>query len=94
MIQRRKYIKRSSKPIRKMGTKRQEQARLYISLRAAFLNATPICQRCGSAESTDVHHKKGRTGANYLDIFTWAALCRTCHEWVHEHRTAARAEGF
>lgn len=44
--------------------------------------------------ATDIHHVKGRLGGNYLDVSTWMAVCRTCHDWIHQHPKEARAAGM
>ncbi len=44
--------------------------------------------------SCDIHHKAGRTGANYLDESTWMAVSREAHEWIHSHPKEARAKGW
>jgi hypothetical protein len=25
---------------------------------------------------------------------TWMGVCRHCHEWIHNHATIARAQGY
>lgn len=44
--------------------------------------------------SSEVHHKAGRTGKNYLDESTWMAVSREGHTWIHEHPSEARARGW
>lgn len=44
--------------------------------------------------STDIHHKAGRTGSNYLDTSTWMAVSRAAHDWIHTHPKEARARGW
>lgn len=45
-------------------------------------------------KATDVHHKAGRTGDNYLDESTWLAACRSCHMWIETHPKEAREMGL
>ncbi|HEX2656105.1 MAG TPA: HNH endonuclease signature motif containing protein [Xanthobacteraceae bacterium] len=66
----------------------------YGKKRKKFLAARPKCERCGTANSRDVHHKNGRYGSAYLDENTWMALCRKCHDWVHQHPREAREQGL
>lgn len=80
--------------IRPMSEKRQKESRQYSKQRTAFLAARPACERCNKRPSRDVHHKAGRSGSNYLDEATWAALCRHCHTAIHERPGQARAEGW
>jgi hypothetical protein len=91
VIRRRHPLKRTGR-IRQVSKKRAKDMITYHALRAQFLSDNPICQGCQVATATDVHHKQGRTGKNYLDTTTWAPLCRKCHTWVHENRNEARLQ--
>lgn len=95
MIQRRTPLKRTGRP-KPMSDKRRLQADIYRTRRLQFLAEHPTCQACTveSIPSTEVHHKKGRTGKNYLDTSTWIAVCRGCHEWIHSHPSQARLLGL
>lgn len=44
--------------------------------------------------ATDIHHKAGRTGSNYLNTDTWMAVSRKGHEYIHENMNRARAWGW
>jgi len=44
--------------------------------------------------STDVHHVRGRSGANYLDTATWMAVSRKGHAWIHANPKKAREMGW
>lgn len=44
--------------------------------------------------ATDIHHKAGRTGPNYLNEATWLAVCRDEHAWIHAHPSEARRRGW
>ena len=87
---RRSPLKRTGR-LRPMSKKRQREARTYSLLRAAFLQAHPVCQMRCSKPSKDVHHTQGRLGGNYLNVETWLAVCRSCHDWIHSHPKEARA---
>ena len=101
--------KAKRKRIPAMSAKRKGEAREYSRKRKAFLEehpdcnvwfpawvqgmgywAMPVCER----KSTDVHHKAGRLGGNYLDETTWLPVCRACHNWIHTNPNAARALGL
>lgn len=82
------------KRLPKMSSKRQREAKAYSLLRAAYMKAHPVCQRCGATRSQDVHHKAGRLGGNFLNTDTWAALCRCCHDQVHAHPVESRLTGW
>ena len=62
-------------PLKRVSDKRRVEMKEYANLRAEFLKANPVCQLCGKAKATDVHHKCKR-GKNYLNVATWAALDR------------------
>ena len=79
-----------------MSKKRKEDSKKYSALRAKFLRAHPLCmaRRKGcTMKATDIHHKAGR-GKNYLDQATWLPACRTCHNWIHNNPSGARALGL
>jgi hypothetical protein len=89
---------KSSKPIAHRSPKRAKQERLYLSERKTFLLSSPQCQanlpNICTKVSTEVHHKKGRTG--YLLTYTpfWLSVCRSCHEWIENHPNEAKELGF
>jgi len=92
---------KARKPLRKVSSARRIAQKVYSEKRRLFLIEHPDCQAHaliwpGEAVplATDVHHCAGRTGKNYLDVSTWLALCRSCHEWTHQHPNQARALGL
>lgn len=44
--------------------------------------------------ATEVHHKAGRSGKNFLDESTWMAVSREGHRWLHNNPREARARGW
>ncbi len=68
--------------------------KLYAAARLPFLADRPKCERCQKNKAEEVHHKHGRTGRNFLDQTTWAALCHSCHMEIHERPGQARAAGW
>ncbi len=96
--------------IKPMSKKRQRESKAYSLLRAAFLENKPKCEACFHVtgygmftakgrdmlanRSCDVHHIRGRTGGNYLNTDTWLAVCRKCHNWIHNHPQDARMIGL
>ena len=87
------YSIEKPKSISPVSKKRQGEMDIYSKLREAFLVVKPHCeaklQEC-TAKATDVHHKAGRTGDNYLKIGTWLAVCRSCHRWIENNPEAAK----
>ena len=89
--------------VRRVSKKRRKESAEYMAKRKAFLLAHPVCQLSTPrtdiiegcrAKATDIHHVRGRTGANYLNAGTWMSACRDCHRWVHDHPGQARAIGL
>lgn len=80
-----------------VSKKMKENISTYTKLREAFLVAKPKCEAklvgC-TGISTDVHHKAGRVGENYLKIGTWLAVCRSCHRWIEDNPLEAKELGF
>jgi len=87
------YSIEKPKSISPVSAKRQVEMDTYGKLREAFLIVNPHCkaklQKC-TAKATDVHHKAGRIGENYLKIGTWLAVCRNCHRWIEDNPEAAK----
>ena len=55
----------------------------YQWLRDEYFKRNPVCEKCGSKNHLDLHHKRGRDGDNlYRDFMT---VCRDCHEWIHNN---------
>lgn len=80
--------------LRAMSDKRRKASRIYSRRRQLFLDAHSVCQLCHGAASRDIHHREGRAGARYLDETTWLALCRECHDAIHQSPNAARKSGL
>lgn len=84
------------KSISPVSTKRRGEMDKYSTLREAFLVAKPRCEAklvgCTGA-STDVHHLySGKDREKYyLQIGTWKAVCRNCHNYIHDHLSAEEA---
>jgi len=87
------YTIEKPKSISPVSKKRQGEMDTYGRLRDAFITAKPRCEAklvgC-TGISTDVHHKAGRVGENYLKIGTWLAVCRSCHSWIETNPEAAK----
>ena len=66
------------KPIPKVSEKRKKEQKEYTIKRLQFL-AQPENLRCFidgcNNRATQVEHRAGRWGENYLDTSTWAAVC-------------------
>jgi hypothetical protein len=78
-----------------VSSKRKKKDAEYLKLRSKFLTDKPLCEvsvaGCMNG-STDVHHTYAGSNreAFYLVQSTWKAVCRNCHNWIHEHPGEAR----
>ncbi len=96
-LKRKSALKRG-KPLRKVSAKRRKAQRAYTAKRRAFLLIRTLCQarvrQICTGRSSQVHHRFGRSGSNYLNEATWLATCAACHEWVHQNANTARSLGL
>jgi hypothetical protein len=91
--------KPTNSTIPRVSAKRAKKDAEYSKLRERYLTDNPLCMvkvnGCGHG-ATDVHHT--HSGANrdafYLIQSTWKAVCRNCHDWVHNHPEEARTMGW
>ena len=87
----------AKKPMRLQSSKTVKLNAAYMVLREQFLKRKPYCEAhlpgC-AVNATDVHHKKGRTGALLLDDTEFLAVCRTCHNWIENNHVDAKLLGF
>lgn len=73
----------------------------YLKLRKEFFNGkNKYCQAripnvCSNL-ATDVHHKKGGSDrcVTLEQLDTWIAVCRNCHNWIHDHSQEAKDLGL
>ena len=69
---------------------------VYDKRRLAFLALNKFCQAnlpgC-TGISSDVHHLYSGKDRDkyYLQINTWKAVCRSCHNYIHDHLSAEDA---
>lgn len=63
----------------------------------------PLCERCGSALGTNIHHRRPRGAGGSSDPATnvpsnLLLLCGSgttgCHGWIESHRTVAYRHGW
>ena len=47
-------------------------------------------------KETEVHHMFDGSDRDkyFLNVTTWLAICRGCHNWVHSHAKEAKDLGF
>lgn len=92
--------------LRPVSKKREALNRARRDFVAGFLAAHPRCQagglilpvdhrhRCG-VHSVDVHEVLTRArGGSVLDPGNCRAICRACHDWIHENPASATDLGL
>jgi hypothetical protein len=81
--------------VKPLTPRRAAAERIYRKRRALFLEANPRCAFPGGCVNAaqDVHHKRGRVGADLLDESRWLACCRSHHDWIGLHPSAAYEMG-
>ncbi len=91
-----KVEKKKPAPIKKLSDKRANENKEYLTLRKVFLESHPICQINQDGKAVDVHHTySGKDRAkHFLDVKTWLAVCRDCHNWIHNNPIDARELGY
>ena len=78
-----------------VSQKRKKKDAEYSKLRERYLTENPLCMinvnGCTNG-ATDVHHTYAGSNrdAFYLVQSTWKAVCRNCHNYIHEHPEEAR----
>lgn len=82
------------KPIRREAPRRARENRSYRLSRRVFLTEHPRCEfPSGCTQpATEVHHRKGRTGALLLDQSHWSALCHSHHVQMGDRMVPAVVE--
>jgi hypothetical protein len=85
--------------IPRVSSKRKQKDAEYSKLRERYLTENFLCvvkvNGC-MHNATDVHHTFA--GANrdafYLVQSTWKAVCRNCHNYIHENPAKSRDMGW
>jgi hypothetical protein len=92
-LKRSQGLKRGGR-LRNASPKRQGEYKEYAKVKQAYLALHPICERCKKTKSQDIHHKAGRVGQWLCRYEFFAAVCRSCHDAIHENGVAARKQGW
>lgn len=84
-------------PIARVSAKKAKKDRIYNGKRIIFLLEHPNCEinlpGICTHKATDVHHTYSGSDRDkyYLDITTWKAGCRPCHNYVHDKMSSEQA---
>ena len=84
-------LKKTQKKISKFSEKQIVRQKMYQKLRDEYMKIHNSCERCGTKDNLQLHHKKGR-GQFLLKHF--CVLCFDCHSWAHLHSKEAEEQGF
>ncbi len=81
------------------STKKEKQDALYKIVRDAYLKVHPQCEAaipgiCSRKGSSQIHHKKGKVGEDYLDDKYFLAVDFECHRYIEDNRQFAIGMGF
>lgn len=91
------YTMTKRKPIKPVSDKQTKRLAEYRVVRDKYMKEHPICearlQGCRTL-STDLHHGAGRNGELLTNLKYFKALCRNCHNWVHENDLEAQELGL
>lgn len=92
-----KSEKKKVKRMRPFSKKRGEELDEYYSLRDKYLEEHEFCEVRGcNNKTTNLHHKKGRSGKLLTDVRYFMACCSECHpKKIHmEDPKWARENGY
>jgi hypothetical protein len=67
---------------------------LLLSKGKNYTTATAPIDWSKVPRSTEVHHKKGRSGPHFLDESTWMAVSTKAHRYIHAHGQESREKGY
>lgn len=80
---------------------------VYRPIAELFKLQNPLCDACQQMPhnkvltrpitpnwTDDVHHKHGRSGLLLFDVRYFLAVCRWCHEWIHNNPAEAKKLGL
>ena len=87
-----KAIKKQQTEIKRQSGKGKEREAKYNTAREVYLSEHNSCERCGTREKLEIHHKKGRDGKNRYNYFM--TVCRPCHTWIHDNVEESYGLGY
>lgn len=83
------------KNINPFSEKRNKQLKLYRQVRDVYMKEKTICEvnEC-ARKSEDLHHKNGRIGEMLYNTAYFMAVCRSCHQKIHNNPSWARNNNY
>lgn len=85
--------RRSRTPLRPRSKKRAAEEAKFARRKPVWLDGQ-VCAWCGTDQTLDIHHMRGRVGADLLDETHWLALCRVHHSVATDHPDWAKENGL
>lgn len=85
------FKKRGGK-LKAFSDRKREENEKYKVARNLYFRIQPDCEVCG-CPATDIHHKAKR-GKNLYNMATFMAVCRPCHNKIHDNPAWAREKGY
>lgn len=87
--------RKRNKGIKKVSRKRRGQTNQYGPLRDEYLKKFPVCEveHCQGV-SVEIHHKYGKEGERLIDINHFLAVCRKCHDYIHDNHAWSVHYGY
>lgn len=81
--------------INKISKKQKKLLQIYERERDEYMAAHEVCEvkGCGSP-ANDLHHKAGRVGSLLYDKDYFMAVCRGCHDYIHDYPKEAEKKGY
>lgn len=106
-LKRKTPLKRGTSQLKRTPLNRVSKSKSAVERRSKYAKAKKeymnnrkfpdSCERCGEhvgIKNLDLHHKAGRAGDLMHDQDFFAALCRNCHNQVHEYPKESREAGW
>jgi 5-methylcytosine-specific restriction endonuclease McrA len=78
--------------LKQVSDKRKHLNKEYASVRREYFEKHPRCEICEN-QASDIHHKKKR-GKNLSNIDSFMAVCRLCHNRIHDNPAWAKEMGY
>ena len=88
--------KKEKKGLNQVSEKSKGRVSEYNRAAAEFKKKNPVCKAAlpsCTKQTKDVHHVKGR-GKYLLDESTWLAVCRNCHDTIHQYPKESKEIGL
>jgi len=85
--------------LRPVSARRSKELREYSKLRKSYLETHPYCEICigekkEKTQAEDIHHRQGRQHSKLNDSSLWLAVCRDCHNTIHNNPKWAYEKGY